>query len=532
MAVHNPHISASQPSEVLAALQPRRRERVYDLLQRVGLDVSDWANYKKPSVPAANPKYCYEWSFTQGDQFVVLNLWHASLTVDGDSLACDLNMRADASEIERAQDEPWRSKKPKPVWAKRARAMDQALQLAWRSKVPVHVIVCEGTMRDLAAGDEKASEVKLRSLDPAPWTLVAYDWATGQSRLRRSAEVASAASQPKVAAARLTWPDWVTAPGSLSEWQSAAEGLGSLFGTLEASSRAYDEEGAYWIEIRRPLPGVHLISFKLEKFDLRTKVILRLWVESGHESVYKLFAAGPRFVVDGNYVARSHGMKPSSSFQRSLDEQGVQVTGVWYSVELEPLGFPGSNTLRTLFESFCRYAVSCHNGELPSERSAPIRDSAAPEWDADERLLAEVDAMTLSQTEKLALVRTRINQSGYRDRLLARWEGRCSITGLAHPDFLIASHIVPWSACTTPKDRWSPDNGLLLPPGLDKAFEVGLIGFDAKGKIILSKRAERVDIQSGLGISRTHAIRNFHVYPGLAPYLERHRQLHADTLAG
>lgn len=369
MTEQNTGISSPAPSELLKSLQPQRRERVYDLLQEAGLDVSEWSKYKKPEAPAANPKYCYEWSFTEGDQLVVLNLWHASFQVDGETLACDLNMRAEAGEIERAQDEPWRSNRPKPVWAKRARAMDRALQVACRSDIPVRVIVCEGTMRDLAAGDEESSKVKLRSLDPAPWTLAAYDWGTGRARLRRIPEAA---------------------------------------------------------------------------------------VEKAR------FASG--------------------------------------------------------------------SAELAREPKSPSLDAPTPEWDVDEASLREINALTLSQTEKIALVKTRINQSGYRQRLLARWDARCSVTGLPHPDVLIASHIVPWCECTTPEERWSPDNGLLLPPGLDKAFEVGLIGFDARGKIILSKRAERLDIQSGLGINRTLAIRNFHLYPGLISYLERHRLLHKNTL--
>lgn len=174
----------------LNLLTPLRRERVYDLLQQVGMDVSDWSNYKKgATAPAANPKYCYEWSFTEGDRFIVLNLWHASLQPDGDDLVCQLNMRSDASEIERAQDEKWRDKRPKPIWAKRARAMDLALQRAARASAPIRVIVCEGTMRDHSAGDEKSSEVKRRLLDPVPWRLESYEWTTGAARLRRGVQV-------------------------------------------------------------------------------------------------------------------------------------------------------------------------------------------------------------------------------------------------------------------------------------------------------------------------------------------------------
>ncbi|MEK8027506.1 HNH endonuclease signature motif containing protein [Pseudaquabacterium rugosum] len=179
--------------QTIASLMPSRREIVYEILRdEIHADVSDWANYKKgATAPAANPKYCYEWSFTQDDRIVVLNLWHASFKPRGDDVICELNMRAHAHEIARAQDEPWRDKKPKPIWEKRALKMDRAIQLADRKKLPVRVIVCEGNMRDAAAGDEKASEVKRRMLDLLPWTIESYDWTSGAAILRRGV-VASA----------------------------------------------------------------------------------------------------------------------------------------------------------------------------------------------------------------------------------------------------------------------------------------------------------------------------------------------------
>ena len=45
-------------------LRPRELRHVYDLVREAGLDVSDWANYKRPKSPQTNPKYCYEWALT------------------------------------------------------------------------------------------------------------------------------------------------------------------------------------------------------------------------------------------------------------------------------------------------------------------------------------------------------------------------------------------------------------------------------------------------------------------------------------
>ena len=90
-------------AQTIAQLIPQRREIIYEILRdQLKADVSDWANYKRgKTAPGANPKYCYDWCFTQADRIVVLNLWHASLGEDGDDVVCELNMRAYANEIAR-----------------------------------------------------------------------------------------------------------------------------------------------------------------------------------------------------------------------------------------------------------------------------------------------------------------------------------------------------------------------------------------------------------------------------------------------
>lgn len=170
----------------LEEISPRARELVYDLVGRAGVNVSDWGNYKRgPAHAASNPKYCYEWSFVEDDKLVVLNLWHAGMT-ESDGLVRDtLNMRSFAHRIARLRDDPLRKDEAKPVWEKRALKMDSAIQLATRKRLPVRVIVCEGDMRDIEAGDDAASRVHKRMLDPVPWAVTHYDWSTGEVTLTR-----------------------------------------------------------------------------------------------------------------------------------------------------------------------------------------------------------------------------------------------------------------------------------------------------------------------------------------------------------
>jgi hypothetical protein len=59
-------------------LKPTKKLLVMDLLKEAGVDVSQWKEYRERH-PAANPKYCYNWSFEQPGEVVVLCLWHQSL---------------------------------------------------------------------------------------------------------------------------------------------------------------------------------------------------------------------------------------------------------------------------------------------------------------------------------------------------------------------------------------------------------------------------------------------------------------------
>ena len=75
--------------------------------------------------------------------------------------------------------------------------------------------------------------------------------------------------------------------------------------------------------------------------------------------------------------------------------------------------------------------------------------------------------------EQLTTIPVRIGQRFFRDALLSAYRGRCCITGLATPELLIASHIVPWHEDRA--NRVNPRNGLLLSALHDKAFDRGLI---------------------------------------------------------
>lgn len=87
-------------------------------------------------------------------------------------------------------------------------------------------------------------------------------------------------------------------------------------------------------------------------------------------------------------------------------------------------------------------------------------------------------------SEAWALQKTRIGQGPFRTALLARWEGKCPLTGIAEPALLRASHIIPWNRCESDAERINPENGLLLSALWDAAFDRGLVTFADDGAAI------------------------------------------------
>lgn len=106
------------------------------------------------------------------------------------------------------------------------------------------------------------------------------------------------------------------------------------------------------------------------------------------------------------------------------------------------------------------------------EISAPIDDQSR--------------APNLTGEDIYRTVKTRINQSFFRQMILSNYRFRCAICNLNLQELLVAGHIIPWSA--NKKERLNPQNGVCLCSLHDKAFDTGLIGIDNNYKIIISEK--------------------------------------------
>ena len=80
--------------------------------------------------------------------------------------------------------------------------------------------------------------------------------------------------------------------------------------------------------------------------------------------------------------------------------------------------------------------------------------------------------------------KSRRHQTFFRNTVLASYDNRCALTGLAIPKLLIASHIIPWNE--NEERRADPTNGLCLNSLHDRAFDRHLITFDEDFRLVVS----------------------------------------------
>lgn len=86
-------------------------------------------------------------------------------------------------------------------------------------------------------------------------------------------------------------------------------------------------------------------------------------------------------------------------------------------------------------------------------------------------------------------VKTRVNQSVFREMVLANYNVKCAITNIDIPELLLASHIMPWSKNV--EHRLNPENGICLSALYDKAFDKGIIGINQKYQVVLSSSLKK-----------------------------------------
>ena len=107
---------------------------------------------------------------------------------------------------------------------------------------------------------------------------------------------------------------------------------------------------------------------------------------------------------------------------------------------------------------------------------------------ADASGIRESDGdMDYAGAERVMPARMRIGQAFFRRAVLSAYNQKCCITGLAIPELLVASHIVPWRDADN--NRLNPRNGLCLSALHDKAFDRGILTIGEALTVRVSKKA-------------------------------------------
>jgi len=162
----------------LSQLRPQRKEAVFDLVQGLGFDVSDWIETaSNPKKIRANPKYCYDWSFIVPGKRAIFNLWHSALEIDGADVLYRDNFRRNA--------DFHRRNGGKRQWITRGEKLDRDAAEAARGDLPVSVILIDGYRRETENPSSESSRVDKRQLDPVEWQVRSYDSKTGDFVLAR-----------------------------------------------------------------------------------------------------------------------------------------------------------------------------------------------------------------------------------------------------------------------------------------------------------------------------------------------------------
>lgn len=104
--------------------------------------------------------------------------------------------------------------------------------------------------------------------------------------------------------------------------------------------------------------------------------------------------------------------------------------------------------------------------------------------------VTEIEKYTeeLEGKEKEAVVKVRINQDKFREKLINKYK-KCCLCNVNMNELLVASHIKPQSISDA-NEKLDIHNGLLMCSNHDKLFDRGYISFDDTGRILISERLD------------------------------------------
>lgn len=176
------------------------------------------------------------------------------------------------------------------------------------------------------------------------------------------------------------------------------------------------------------------------------------------------------------------------------DERGVEYAG-YYRFDTNTLMYLtkplDKNILKTVYPSFnsfsqCKQIIPL---EYLDDILNLLQNTNDLVFDDESKVISEIESSNMAGVEKEALVKARVNQVVFRDKLLRKYS-QCCLCGVSNSACLIASHIKPWAESKA-SEKLDIENGLLLCPNHDKLFDGGWISFDNDGNILISNALQQ-----------------------------------------
>lgn len=204
---------------------------------------------------------------------------------------------------------------------------------------------------------------------------------------------------------------------------------------------------------------------------------LKLWIKENtslsDSSIYKYSRAVN--TVSNEMVAK--GVIPVGLFELSSLQLDYYIPIIFDNPDFKEKNRTGNNMYSNAIKQFRMFRIANPDVIITSNEIS----NAIPGYS------------TLGETERTAIIKSRVGQGVFRKKLMEKYNGICVVTGVSTQKLLIASHIKPWAASNN-DERLSEENGLLLTPTYDKLFDYGLITFSNFGNIIISPQLSKDEI--------------------------------------
>jgi hypothetical protein len=181
----------------------------------------------------------------------------------------------------------------------------------------------------------------------------------------------------------------------------------------------------------------------------------------------------------------------------------------------------------TRVEKLCENAAENYDNRTDIPRSINLGYYNLPVYNVErekenlqivQEMEQRLEALHVEGEEREAIVKVRVNQGIFRERMLKEY-GHCCLCNVSEPKLLIASHIKPWAVAEA-SEKLDINNGFLMCPDHDKLFDQGWISFDDEGKILISSRLQDKDRKS-LRVTPNMEIK---IRERSKKYLEYHRK--------